>query len=193
MRTVGREGIIEAALSVLASHGALGMTMRTIADAAGVTEAAIYRHFRSKRHLIDELFVRCADLLFGHLFTAQEGLADPAERLVALALAFFDFSIAHPREYRLIASVHLHQLQIGHVQHERLPKRLFVEAAHELLGEGTSAEEAEALAGAIIGAVMGVLLMLDVGAVTDLALARRQVAQVAWCLAHRSGHLAQRP
>ncbi len=175
--------MLAAALRVFRARGVHGASMRAIADEAGITEAAIYRHFASKSELLTTLFLRCADELYTHLFAAQEGISDPVERLVVLAQAFFDFALSHPEEYSFIAAVHHHQLRVQQMPHERLPKRLFIEAVRELLPPDAPAEQAELVAGAIIGAVMGVVLMVDIGAVTDVERARQTVGKAARCLA----------
>jgi AcrR family transcriptional regulator len=50
-----REAILEASLELFARHGHHGVTTRMIADAAGISEALLYRHFRSKEALFEEL------------------------------------------------------------------------------------------------------------------------------------------
>ena len=67
-----REEILEASLALFAHHGLHGVTTRMIADAAGVSEALLYRHFRSKEELFDELQRWCL-----------EDTAPVAERLAA--------------------------------------------------------------------------------------------------------------
>src|SRR5215472_19361603 len=52
-----RPVIIRAATSLFAKRGVDATSMRQIADAAGVREAAIYRYFASKEELSREIFV----------------------------------------------------------------------------------------------------------------------------------------
>ena len=52
-----RPGIVQAATSLFAARGIAGVSMRDIAEAAGVREAAIYRHFVSKEELAREIFL----------------------------------------------------------------------------------------------------------------------------------------
>jgi AcrR family transcriptional regulator len=49
--------IVRAATSLFAANGIDGTSMREIADAAGVREAAIYRHFAGKHDLAREIFL----------------------------------------------------------------------------------------------------------------------------------------
>ena len=52
-----RPTIVRAATSLFARRGIDGTSMRDVADAAGVREAAIYRYFESKEHMSREIFV----------------------------------------------------------------------------------------------------------------------------------------
>jgi AcrR family transcriptional regulator len=56
-----REEILEACLELFARHGVHGVTTRMIADAAGISEALLYRHFRSKEELFAELQRWCLE------------------------------------------------------------------------------------------------------------------------------------
>jgi AcrR family transcriptional regulator len=49
-----RERILEAAREVFALHGSVGATTRRIAEAAGVNEVTLFRHFGSKEALLEE-------------------------------------------------------------------------------------------------------------------------------------------
>jgi AcrR family transcriptional regulator len=52
-----RPVIVRAATSLFAQKGIDGTSMRDIADAAGVREAAIYRHFAGKEELARDIFL----------------------------------------------------------------------------------------------------------------------------------------
>jgi AcrR family transcriptional regulator len=52
-----RPVIVRSATSLFAKRGIDGTSMRDIADAAGVREAAIYRHFKGKDDLAREIFL----------------------------------------------------------------------------------------------------------------------------------------
>lgn len=52
-----RPEIVQVATSLFAARGIDGVSMRDIAQAAGVREAAIYRHFASKEELTREIFL----------------------------------------------------------------------------------------------------------------------------------------
>ena len=52
-----RPVVVRAATSLFAEKGIDGTSMRDIAEAAGVREAAIYRHFTGKEELARDIFL----------------------------------------------------------------------------------------------------------------------------------------
>lgn len=58
-----RRQITEAALDVVAKHGLLGATTPRVAEAAGISPAAIYKYFASR----DELLLAALDLLYDQI------------------------------------------------------------------------------------------------------------------------------
>src|SRR2546423_6426834 len=55
MKLLTRYRILNAARSMVGELGVERVTMRGIAARANITAPAIYRHFRNKRHLLDEI------------------------------------------------------------------------------------------------------------------------------------------
>ncbi len=51
--------LLEAGLQLFSEKGYLGATTRKIAEAAGVTEITLFRHFGSKEKLFEEVLRRC--------------------------------------------------------------------------------------------------------------------------------------
>lgn len=164
MKRPGAEGISSATLHLLATEGVESMTVRNIAAAAGVTEPAIYRHFASRSDLLGRLFLRCAEILYGELAGAAEGIKAPLGQLRALAGAFFNFAFTHPDEYALILAVHQQQLRDLDLTDVRLPKDLFVDAVRRLQRRNGGAAVPASLATAgIVGVVMGAILFATTG------------------------------
>lgn len=52
---VGREGILNAAASLFRQHGYSGVSLRTIAQAAGIKAGSIYYHFESKDAIVIDI------------------------------------------------------------------------------------------------------------------------------------------
>lgn len=86
-RTAGqrREEILRTSLELFARDGLHGVTTRMIADAAGVSEALLYRHFRGKEALFQELQRWC----LRDTMTAAEKLAQLPPNTATLVIAIY--------------------------------------------------------------------------------------------------------
>ena len=81
-----REDILVASLELFARQGRHGVTTRAIAEAAGVSEALLYRHFPSKEHLFSEVQKHCLE---GTQQTARLlASAPPSTELLVLEIYF---------------------------------------------------------------------------------------------------------
>lgn len=78
------------------------ISLRTVADMAGVSHTAIYRHFKDK----DELLKVMASYGFDRLARSQKKAFDkapnPKRGFVLLGLAYIKFALANPNYYRLM-------------------------------------------------------------------------------------------
>jgi AcrR family transcriptional regulator len=75
--------------------------MRAVADAVGVTPAAIYLHFPGRSELIFEVCERRFQDLDNVVEEAAAASADPLESLRLRGRAYVRFGLAHPEEYRI--------------------------------------------------------------------------------------------
>ena len=75
--------------------------MRAVADAVGVTPAAIYRHFTDRNELIFEVCERRFRELDRVVEQAAASSRDPLESLRRRGRAYVRFGVAHPEEYRI--------------------------------------------------------------------------------------------
>lgn len=77
--------IVEQSISLIASRGIQDLTIRNIADAIGISEPAIYRHFRSKTDVILAVIDSLEQSVFGTSETHEDGtdqtLSDYISRL----------------------------------------------------------------------------------------------------------------
>jgi AcrR family transcriptional regulator len=81
-----RQQILEEATSLFAGHGYDGASIRVIARACGITEAAIYRHFDNKIHLYEEVIRAKAaehDIAGQLAVAAEQGSVEDVLRAVA--------------------------------------------------------------------------------------------------------------
>ena len=94
--------ILDAARALFVDGGYEAMTVAAVADAAGISRQAVYRHFADPRALLEHLVDRDVGDLVERLRGAiVEG--GSVDSLVAASLAVFvDFVLEHRREYLLL-------------------------------------------------------------------------------------------
>ena len=94
-----RPAIVAAATSLFASKGVDATSMREVADAAGVREAAIYRHFRGKEEMAQEIFASWYGWYSQQVQEIVERGDSLREKLHALVHVEFEAARAHPLEF----------------------------------------------------------------------------------------------
>ena len=98
-----RADILAAAERLLIQTGDQGaVSIRAIADAAGVTPPSIYLHFADKTELLGAVCeARFADLS-RYMFDAMDGIDDPLEALWAIGRSYVRFGLENPEHYRIM-------------------------------------------------------------------------------------------
>jgi len=76
-----KEGILKASLPLFAERGFDAVTTKEIAEAAGISEALLYRHFASKHDLYDSILQNCV-VNSGEDASRVEALPDSTSTLV---------------------------------------------------------------------------------------------------------------
>ena len=94
-----RPAIVAAATSLFASKGVDATSMREVADAAGVREAAIYRHFRGKEEMAQEIFASWYGWYSQQVQEIVERGDSVQRKLRTLVHAEFEAARAHPQEF----------------------------------------------------------------------------------------------
>ncbi|MFF1699385.1 TetR/AcrR family transcriptional regulator [Streptomyces sp. NPDC058257] len=82
-----RERILDAALDVIAEHGAIKVTFRKIASAAGVPLGSLTYYFDDMQHLLTEAFTRLAEsvsMRYGALLAAARTPEEAQEAVVEI-------------------------------------------------------------------------------------------------------------
>ena len=74
--TPRQKEIVEHSISLIARRGIQDLTIRNIADAIGISEPAIYRHFKSKTDVV----LAVIDALESSVFGTSQNPADPSLR-----------------------------------------------------------------------------------------------------------------
>lgn len=85
---VGKEKILEQAEKMFTEQGYRAVSIRSIAEACGVTNAALYYHFDDKSALFAEVMKRHTDKLKEHLKQAGEGEEGAKAKITAMADAY---------------------------------------------------------------------------------------------------------
>jgi len=93
--------ILDAARKVFEVEGLDGASLRAIAAEAGYTPAALYFHFDSKETIYAEVLQASLTSLRHAVGRAFERVNEPAARLRAAAMAFFQFYAENPRDLDL--------------------------------------------------------------------------------------------
>lgn len=90
--------IAETALRIVASQGAHRLTAMEIADKLGITDAAVFRHFRDKDAIVGAAIARFEQLLDGDIVDAR---GEPLARLGAFFVRRLSKVREHPEILRL--------------------------------------------------------------------------------------------
>lgn len=98
---LNRDAVIAHALEVLDASGASGLTLRAIADRAGVATPSLYKHIRSLTELRGLLIVRILDELALRTRAAVAGL-EPGDAVEAFLAEYRDFARCYPHRHVLI-------------------------------------------------------------------------------------------
>lgn len=102
-----REQILEATLAFIRTEGLAPLTIRTIAERAGVNVAAVNYHFGSKEALVDEVLLVLTTELRGAFVHLGDAAVPPRQRLHEFLDAFSIALLQHPEVYRQALGVGL--------------------------------------------------------------------------------------
>src|ERR1041384_5442433 len=126
MQLYTRCRILNAARAMVGEVGVERVTMRGIAKRANITAPAIYRHFRNKRHLLDEVIASG----FSELATGMRAANDEPSSEAGLHAAIshvFEFAETYPNLTRMMLAPHTDDsrpiarlvTQVARCMHER--------------------------------------------------------------------------
>lgn len=98
-----RNACMRCALALLEEGGLESVTLRAVAERAGVSRSAPYRHFPTKRALLAAAAAAGFRGLHTAITEARDNAGDdPRARLMAGCAAYARFGTAHPHLYRLM-------------------------------------------------------------------------------------------
>ncbi|OAN62338.1 TetR/AcrR family transcriptional regulator [Sphingomonas sp. TDK1] len=97
-----RRELLEAALAHVRDHGHHGLSVRTLAQAVGVSPGAPYHHFKDRRELLLAIALHGYEALGAAAAQATASASSARERLLALCISFVDFAQLNPRLLELM-------------------------------------------------------------------------------------------
>lgn len=104
-----KDQIVLVALQLLSEHGMKKLTMKNIAEKIGFTDAALYRHFKSKHDILEMLIDTVSKNLINNVNEAVATIDDPVAKLRAI--------------------LHIH---LSHIEKNKgMPRVIFSESIHQ--------------------------------------------------------------
>jgi len=146
-RSAAQTRILDAALQLIAEHGAGGTSLQMIADAVGVTKAAVYHQFRTKEQIVIALTER----ELGGLEEALEA-AEAQDHPIRARQVLLDRVIDVAVERRGAASTLQFDPVIVRLLGEHQPFQQFIQRLYGVLLDD-SAEDARVSAAVLSGAI----------------------------------------
>src|SRR5687768_9413879 len=100
-----KNALIEAGTDILSSEGVGGLTLRKVAQRAGVSHAAPYAHFQDKQALIAAISTEGYRRLYEAISEATHRTeGNPAAQLVEGAWAYVEFARNDPGHFKVTMS-----------------------------------------------------------------------------------------
>lgn len=100
-----KNALIQAGIEILAQEGIAELSLRKVAQKAGVSHAAPYAHFADKQALIAAISTAGFRQLHEQVAAAAQTYADnPAQRLVETAWAYVQFARHDPDQFKIMFS-----------------------------------------------------------------------------------------
>lgn len=97
-----RNGLLEAARTILEEESLAALTLRAVARKAGVSHAAPYRHFPNHEALLVELSIEGFDELRDSLIEASKAQGSESDRIANIGAAYMRFVAQRPALARLM-------------------------------------------------------------------------------------------
>jgi AcrR family transcriptional regulator len=178
--TAAQNRIIEAALDLFAEHGIGGTSLQMIADAIGVTKAAVYHQYQSK----DEIILAVAEVVLARLeaaVTAAEAERSLARGREMLITQIVDLAV----ERRRVAGVLQRDPVMLRFLEEHGPFRRVMARVNHLLMGAASAPRARVQAAMFTSAIAGAVIHPLVLDLDDASLRSELLKQARTLLAPR--------
>ena len=151
--TAAQTRVIEAALDLFAEHGISGTSLQRIADAIGVTKAAVYHQYNTK----DEIVLAVAEVVLAGLaaaLTAAEAERSRSRAREVLIAGMIDLAV----ESRRMASILQRDPVMLRFLEEHEPFRRVMERVNRVLMGGASGPRARVQAAMLAASIAGAVI-----------------------------------
>ncbi len=100
-----KNALIEAGADILSKEGVSALSLRKVAQKAGVSHAAPYAHFADKQALIAAISTEGYKQLYEQIAqVAEQYRSDPLRRLVEASWAYVQFALDEPDQFKVTLS-----------------------------------------------------------------------------------------
>jgi AcrR family transcriptional regulator len=150
--SAARTRVLDAALDLFATHGVSGTSLQMIADAVGITKAAVYHQFRTKEQIVIAVTERELGRLAPALEEAEAYENGPQAR-DALLVGVIEMAV---RDRRLVRTLQFDPVVVRLLA-EHKPFQLFMDRLYQVLLSDAGLDgriEAAMFSGALSTAVM---------------------------------------
>jgi AcrR family transcriptional regulator len=151
--TAAQTRVIDAALALFAEHGVSGTSLQMIADAIGVTKAAVYHQYNTK----DEIVLDVAKVVLAGLeaaVTAAEAERSRSRAREVLIAGMIELAV----ESRRMASVLQRDPVMLRFLDEHAPFRRVMQRVNRMLMGGHSDPQARVQAAMLAGSIAGAVI-----------------------------------
>lgn len=102
-----KEKIVAAATALFEESGLEALSVRTVAQRAGLSTIGIYSHFKGKQGLLNALYIKGCELLLNEI-EGVTGKTD-SDKILEASERLLDFSVTHDAYYRLVFNPTAHE------------------------------------------------------------------------------------
>ena len=178
-RTAAQTRVLDAALKLIAERGVSGTSLQMIADAMGVTKAAVYRQFKTKEEIVIAITERELGALEDAVEAAEAELeaAEAEGHGLRARQVLLDRMIDQAIARRGVVSVLQFDPVIIRLQAEHKPFQRFIERLYAAL-LGTEAGVEARLHAAMLSSAISVAVMHPLVADVDDKTLRAQLLQM---------------
>jgi len=99
-----RQAILDAARSIIMEQGVDGLSMRTLADLVDYSPSALYKYFKDKDEILDELTTEAWLLSAEYNQRHMPANEEPLAMLMQSGMNIYEFAKQYPAQYQLMMS-----------------------------------------------------------------------------------------